>query len=203
VSHHWIPLDEENVQESPFKQFDAWFDDAQGVMLDREAVCLSTATPSGVPSSRMVLLRRHDGTMFGWYTNYESRKGGELAANAHAALLWYCEGLGRQIRIEGTVERMTNEESDVYFATRARGSQLGAHASHQSTTLVSREALEDTVREVDAEFFGRDVPRPRYWGGFLLRPVRFEFWQHRDDRLHDRIVYVKLGDTWERERQAP
>jgi pyridoxamine 5'-phosphate oxidase len=151
----------------------------------------------------MVLLRHVDDYSVGWFTNYDSRKGRQLEANPYAAILWYCEPRGRQVRMEGAVEKMTSAESDDYFATRARGSQLGAHASAQSSVIASREELEQLVRAFDAEFAGRDVPRPAFWGGYRLLPNRFEFWQHRDDRLHDRIVYLPTSDGWSLERQAP
>jgi pyridoxamine 5'-phosphate oxidase len=203
VSERWIPLETEDVDASPFEQFERWFAEASGLMEDREAVALATSSPEGAPSVRMVLMRHHDGLSFGWYTNYDSRKGRDLAANPRAALLWYCEPLGRQIRIEGHVEKMSDAESDAYFATRHRGSQLGAHASHQSQPLASREELDEKVEEFAALYEGRDVPRPRFWGGYRLTPNRFEFWQHRESRLHDRIVYVPDGSSWRRERQAP
>jgi pyridoxamine 5'-phosphate oxidase len=203
VSERWVPLDVSDVDANPFAQFQLWFTEALGEMAEREAIALVTATPDGAPSARMVLLRHHDGTSFGWYSNYDSRKGRELAANPRAALLWYCEPLGRQIRIEGSVERMTGAESDAYFARRPRGSQLGAHASHQSEPIASRSVLEESVAAFAAEFEGRNVPRPENWGGFRLAPDRFEFWQHRDDRLHDRVVYLPEGPLWRRERQSP
>jgi len=203
VNQRWVPLDVADVDESPYSQFDRWFAEAQPWMAEPEAVALATATSSGVPSVRMVLLRQHDGRTFGWYTNYESRKGAELAVNPRAALLWYCEALGRQIRIEGVAEKMTPAESDAYFATRARGSQLGARASRQSATLSSRAVLEERVQELAERYEGRDVPRPDFWGGYRLSPDRFEFWQHREDRLHDRVVYVAEGSMWRRERQSP
>src|ERR1700722_10224120 len=130
MTERWVPLDVAGVDASPFEQFQLWFAEALGEMADREAIALVTATPEGAPSARMVLLRHHDGTSFGCYSTYDSRKGRELEANPRAALLWYCEPLGRQIRIEGSVERMTAAESDAYSAHRPRGSQLGAHASH-------------------------------------------------------------------------
>jgi pyridoxamine 5'-phosphate oxidase len=198
-----VPLDVGDVDPSPFVQFQRWFDDAKGEMLEREAVVLATASADGLPSARMVLLRWHDGTSFGWYTNYESRKGGDLATNPRAALLWYCEPLGRQIRIEGPVEKMTAAESDAYFATRARGSQIGARASRQSQPLADRGELERDVQAIATEFEGRDVPRPDFWGGYRLTPERFEFWQHRDSRLHDRVMYLAEGPSWRRERQSP
>jgi pyridoxamine 5'-phosphate oxidase len=203
MSERWVPLDVSDVDPNPFAQFERWFDQARGEMVEREAIALVTATPSGLPSARMVLLRHHDGSSFGWYTNYGSRKGRELDENPVAALLWYCEPLGRQIRIEGDVEKMSPAQSDAYFAARPRGSQLGAHASHQSEPLATRTELEERVSDLAARFEGRDVPRPENWGGFLLTPARFEFWQHREDRLHDRVVYLPEGSSWRRERQSP
>jgi pyridoxamine 5'-phosphate oxidase len=203
MSERWIPLDIESVNANPFEQFQLWFAESLGVMEEREAVALVTSTIDGSPSVRMVLMRHHDETSFGWYTNYTSRKGRELAGNPRAALLWYCEPLGRQIRIEGGVERMSSEESDAYFASRHRGSQLGAHASQQSDPLKSRAELEEKVAEFGVLYEGRAVPRPSFWGGYRLTPRRFEFWQHRDDRLHDRIVYLPRESAWSCERLSP
>ena len=203
MSEMWTPLDLDDCDPNPFVQFRIWFDEAKGEMLERDAVSVATSTPDGRPSTRMVLLRHVDDHSVGWFTNYDSRKGRQLDANPHAAILWYCEPRGRQVRMEGAVEKMTAAESDAYFATRARGSQLGAHASAQSSVIANREELEGLVRAFDAEFAGRDVPRPAFWGGFRLTPNRFEFWQHRDDRLHDRIVYLANLDGWSLERQAP
>ncbi len=203
MSERWTPFELDDLDANPSVQFDRWFDDAKGVMAEREAIVLATASSEGVPSTRMVLLRHHDGSSFGWYTNYDSRKGEELAANPLAALLWYCEALGRQIRIEGTVTRASAEESDEYFASRARGSQLGAYASHQSEPLESRAELEEAVRDLDRRFEGVDVPRPANWGGYRLAATRFEFWQHREDRLHDRALYLPEGSSWRRERLSP
>ena len=203
MSEMWTPLDLAECDPNPFVQFQIWFDEAKGEMLERDAVSVATSTPDGRPSTRMVLLRHVDDHSVGWFTNYDSRKGRQLDANPHAAILWYCEPRGRQVRMEGAVEKMTAAESDAYFATRARGSQLGAHASAQSSVIANREELEGLVRAFDAEYEGRDVPRPAFWGGFRLTPNRFEFWQHRDDRLHDRIVYLANLDGWSLERQAP
>jgi pyridoxamine 5'-phosphate oxidase len=203
MSESAVPLDVSSVDPDPFVQFSRWFDEAEGLMPEREAIALATADREGSPSVRMVLMRHHDGSSFGWYTNYESRKGEELVHNPRAAILWYCEPLGRQIRIEGVVEKASAEDSDAYFATRGRGSQLGAHASQQSRPIASREELEATVEAVAQQYEGESVTRPVFWGGYRLTPRRFEFWQHRDDRLHDRVIYECDGATWKRERQAP
>jgi pyridoxamine 5'-phosphate oxidase len=203
VSEQWVPLDVADTDPNPFVQFQHWFDEAVGQMHERAAITLVTSTPDGRASARMVLLRYIGERSLGWYTNYESRKGRELAANPFAALLWYCEPLGRQIRIEGGVEKMTVEESDAYFASRPRGHQVGAHASAQSTTLPNRQSLEERVKELEQQFEAREIPRPSYWGGYRLTPTNFEYWQHRSDRLHDRVIYTRNADAWERVRYAP
>ncbi len=203
MSERWVPLDVASTDADPFVQFDRWFEDARSEMAEPEAVALATSTLDGTPSVRMVLMRWHDGKTFGWYTNYESRKGDELLANPYAALLWYCESLGRQIRIEGIVEQMSPEDSDAYFSRRPRGSQIGARASEQSHVLNGRKELERRVAEIEKEFAGRDVERPEYWGGFCLIPTRFEFWQHRESRLHDRVAYLAEGSSWLRQRLSP
>jgi pyridoxamine 5'-phosphate oxidase len=199
----WVPLSVEDCDPDPFVQFRRWFDEAEPLVAEREAVALVTSTPDGRPSARMVLLRHVGADSFGWYTNYRSRKGRELAANPRAALLWYCEPLGRQIRVEGRVAPMTGPESDAYFAQRPRNSQVGAHASEQSSPLGSREELTQRVREFEALYEGAPVPRPDHWGGHRLLPDAFEFWQHREDRLHDRVLYSPDGGRWDRRRLAP
>lgn len=196
-------LDPSTVDADPFAQFARWFDEAAAHPGDREAVALVTAGADGRPSARMVLLRHRDASSYGWYTNYASRKGRELAANPRAALLWYCEPLGRQVRVEGAVEPMEPAESDAYFSRRPRGHQLSAHASAQSEPLASRAQLEARLADAEARFAGRDVERPAHWGGFRLTPDAFEFWQHRDDRLHDRVAYARAGGAWERVRLSP
>lgn len=203
MSELWVPLDVADCSPSPFVQFARWFDEAKGEMAEREAIALASATCDGEASVRMVLLRHVDERSYGWYSNYESRKGRELLENPRAAILWYCEPRGRQVRIEGAVEKMTGAESDAYFAQRPRMSQLGAHASRQSSKIASREVLELAISEFASEFEGGDVPRPAYWGGFRLLPVRFEFWQHRENRLHDRVAYLLDAEVWTLERQSP
>lgn len=199
----WRPLADDELGENPFAEFRRWYDEAEPLMADRSAVALITASLTGRPSGRMVLLRHVDDERFGWYTNYDSRKGRELRENPQAALLWYCEPLGRQIRIEGRVEVMDAAASDEYFAARPRGHQVGAHASPQSSPLPSRAALEARVAAAEATFAVGAVPRPAHWGGFFLWPDTFEFWQQRTDRLHDRFVYHRESGGWTRQRLAP
>lgn len=183
----------------PLEQFREWFAAAG----EPNQVALATATPEGAPSVRMVLLKGADESGFTFFTGYESRKGGELESNPRAALLFYWEPLGRQVRIEGTVERVSAAESDAYFATRPRGAQIAAIASRQGRILENRQELDDAVAELEREYEGRDVPRPEHWGGFRLRPDVYEFWQHRDNRLHDRTIYRRDGDGWIAEVLSP
>lgn len=157
---------------------------------------LATVSADGKPSARVVLLKSFDARGFVFYTNLQSRKGVELRFNPNAALCFYWPPLARQVRIEGIVENVSDEDADAYFASRPRGAQIGAWASRQSTELVSRQELESRVKEFEQEFAGREVPRPPFWSGFRLVPERIEFWQSREDRLHDRLVFVRQGDTW-------
>ena len=197
------PLDAHDLDSDPMRQFAAWLADAEaaGIPL-ADAVALATAAPDGMPSARMVLLKGADADGFVFFSNYESRKGRELAENPRAALLFYWHGLGRQIRVEGAVERIDEAESDAYFATRPRGSQIGAWASPQSTIVPHRGELERRAHAFDGEHAG-DVPRPPFWGGYRIRPGAIEFWQHRENRLHDRFRYSRAGDGWTIERLAP
>ena len=183
----------------PLEQFHEWFAEAG----EANQVALATATADGAPSVRMVLLKGADEAGFTFFTGYQSRKGGELESNPRAALLFYWEPLGRQVRIEGTVERVSAAESDAYFATRPRGAQIAAIASRQGRVLESRQQLDDAVAELEREYEGRDVPRPDHWGGFRLRPDAYEFWQHRDNRLHDRTRYRREGKGWIAELVSP
>jgi pyridoxamine 5'-phosphate oxidase len=197
-------FDEREAATDPFEQFDRWFKEAaaSGAILP-EAMSLSTTTVDGHPSSRMVLLKEVDRRGFVFYTNYESRKSEDLAANPFAALLFWWGALERQVRIEGAVEPVSEEESDAYFRTRPRGSQLGAWASEQSSVISSREVLEKRLAELEAEYTDREVPRPEFWGGFRVLPTEIEFWQGRANRLHDRLLYRREENRWVMERLAP
>ncbi len=194
---------ESGIDPDPLAQFGSWFETAAAVVRLPEAVALATADADGRPSLRMVLLRGWDADGFVFHTDYESRKARELTVNPVGALLLHWDALGRQIRIEGPVERATAEESDEYFASRPRDRQIAAHSSDQSRPIASRQALDRKVGEVTARFEGRPVPRPGSWGGFRLRPESYEFWQGHDDRLHDRLRYTRRGDGWRIERLQP
>jgi pyridoxamine 5'-phosphate oxidase len=198
------PLREEDVDRDPVRQFAAWFQAASeaGVRAP-EAAVIATASAEGVPSARMVLVKHFDEHGFVLFTNYNSRKGLELAANPHAALLFYWDLLGRQVRIGGPVQRTTAEESAAYVGTRPRGSQLSALASPQSEPIASREALEQRVAKLADRYEGQALPLPEAWGGFRVAPESFEFWQHREDRLHDRLRYRQRAGGWVLERLAP
>jgi pyridoxamine 5'-phosphate oxidase len=196
-------MEERDLDPDPLRQFGHWFEDARGAALAvPEAMALATATPEGRPSVRMVLLKSADERGFAFHTNYESRKGVELAANQQAALLFHWQPLGRQVRVEGPVERITAAESEEYFRTRPLGSRLAAWASPQSRPLADRAELERLYAEAQ-ERFGEDVPLPPAWGGLRLVPAAYEFWEHGDDRLHDRIRYERSGDGWSLTRLAP
>ena len=204
-SHQEETLDERNVDANPIQLFQRWFDEAitSGSRLP-DAMTLATASKDGMPSARMVLLKQVDDDGFVFYTNYNSQKARQLDENPRAALVLYWVQLDRQIRVEGTVERISAAESDSYFSTRPRESQIGALASPQSEAIESREVLEQRFRELDELYRERSVDRPQHWGGYRLNPNRIEFWQNRTGRLHDRIVYERQADgSWTIKRLAP
>ena len=196
------PLTEATTAVDPFEQFARWFEQARATEADPTTMTLATATSGGRPSARMVLLKGFDARGFVFYTNYDSRKAQEIAATAHAALLFYWPSLERQVRVEGGIARVADAESDAYFASRPLESRWSAHASPQSRPIDSRESLEAAVARVRAQY-GDRVPRPEGWGGFRVTPDAFEFWQGRENRLHDRLVYVRDAESWRRQRLAP
>jgi pyridoxamine 5'-phosphate oxidase len=192
------------VMDDPIERFQEWFREAEQAGVEvPEAMTLATAGVDGVPSARIVLLKGADDEGFVFYSGYVSRKAGELEQNPRAALVFYWRPLGKQVRVEGPVERVSEGESAAYFATRPRGSQLAAWASQQSQPLESREELERRYAELEREYDGREVPRPPHWGGFRLQPDAIEFWEHRENRLHDRFRYARAREGWTTELLSP
>lgn len=197
-------LNEADLHEDPIKQFEAWFTQAanEGIV-EPNAFTLATVSAEGKPSSRIVLLRNFDQRGFTFFTNYNSQKGSDMAENPYVAMNFFWPDMERQIRINGTVEKITALESLDYFKSRPRGSQIGAWASDQSKELVSRELLEGRIAEIEKRFAGKDVEKPPFWGGFRVKPETIEFWQGRPSRLHDRLRYSKQGDGWKVDRLNP
>lgn len=200
-------LHESDLDADPIAQFHQWMkaalENSPADWVEPYAMTLSTADPTGRVSSRIVLLRGADHGGFAFYTNYDSDKGQQLRANPQASLTFYWGYLERQVRIEGTVSRLERSRADAYFHNRPRGSQLSAAISPQSQPIGSRESLEQAVRELDTQLEGAEVPLPDNWGGYLLAPSRLEFWQGRENRLHDRLVYERVTDGWILRRLAP
>ena len=197
-------LTEKDLARDPFRQFEKWFEEAQAAKLpEPNAMVLASGTRDGRPSTRTVLLKGLDGRGFVFYTNYDSRKGRELADNPRASLLFPWFAMERQVMIEGSVVKVTREESDAYFHSRPRLSQLAAWASNQSTIVSGRTSLEAAMKALDQQYAGQEVPLPPHWGGFRLVPETVEFWQGRRSRLHDRLRYRREKDAWVVERLAP
>jgi pyridoxamine 5'-phosphate oxidase len=198
-------LKESDVASDPIEQFRSWFDEVLAADLhEPNAMTLATATPEGRPSARVVLLKGFDERGFVFYTSYVGRKSEELETNPNCALVFYWGELERQVRVEGRASRVSEEESDEYFGSRPRGSRLGAWASEQSRPVEGRGALEERLRGLEAEYEGREVPRPLFWGGYRVEPEVIEFWQGRENRLHDRLVYRRSDNgEWGRERLQP
>ncbi len=198
-------LSEKDTAEDPIKQFDKWFNEAlKSEQHEPTAMTLATATYDGRPSARIVLMKGFDSNGFAFYTNYLSRKGKEIAKNPLGALLFFWDVLERQVRIEGTIEKLSKEDSDQYFRSRPKGSQIGAIVSPQSQEIADRDELEKKWNETVTQYADKDVPKPSYWGGYVLKPRLVEFWQGRESRLHDRIVYKKIDNkNWKKVRLAP
>jgi pyridoxamine 5'-phosphate oxidase len=195
---------EENVLENPIKQFDKWFKEALDVqILEPNAMTISTVS-DGKPHARIVLLKGYDENGFTFYTNYNSNKGKEVTETPFVSLTFFWGDLERQVRIEGSIEKVSEVESDDYYHSRPRGSQIGAWVSNQSSVIAGRAVIEQRLVELENEFKGEEIiPRPTHWGGYCVNPERIEFWQGRPNRLHDRILFTKFGDDWKIERLSP
>lgn len=198
-------LSENDVAADPIEQFGSWWNEAlQSELEEVNAMTLATATADGRPSARIVLLKDYSEEGFVFFTNYESHKGEEMKSNPHVALVFFWAALERQVRIEGTVEKVPAADSDAYFMSRPRGSRIGAWASPQSKVIEGREVVEKKVSALEQQFGEGDIPRPGHWGGYIVKPVLVEFWQGRPSRLHDRICYTTNGaGGWTIERLAP
>ncbi len=195
---------EKDVKSNPFQQFSIWWEEAMKSEIDEvNSMTLATVGSSGKPSARIVLLKGYTSEGFVFFTNYLSRKGKEMDENPHVALVFFWKELERQIRVEGTVEKICEEDSDTYFNSRPEESKIGAWASPQSTPIADRYIIEDNVQKYTEKFSTEKISRPPHWGGYIVRPIKIEFWQGRSSRLHDRIQYTLLGNEWNIERLAP
>ena len=197
-------LTEDNINPDPFKQFDIWFKDAHDIGLkDPNAMNVASATKDGVPSSRMVLLKSYDENGFIFYTNYTSRKSKEIIDNPLVALNFFWDALERQVRVEGKIEKIDSKISDEYFASRARLSQLGAHASNQSQVIENYDVITNKLKELEKKYEDQEIPRPEHWGGFIIVPDTIEFWQGHQGRIHDRLKFRRADQKWKLDRLSP
>jgi pyridoxamine 5'-phosphate oxidase len=197
-------LSENDTAENPFAQFEKWWADAIASNIDEvNAMTLATVTADGKPSARIVLLKGLKPNGFEFYSNYNSNKAQQIAANGHVALVFFWKELERQVRVEGTIEKISEEESNTYFLSRPISSQIGAWASPQSSVITTRDILEQNVEKFEKQFSKNTMQRPPHWGGFIVKPTSIEFWQGRSSRLHDRILYTLQGESWVKSRLAP
>lgn len=204
IDYRLASLDEHDVAKDPIEQFESWWNDAlTSDVQEANAMTLATSTPDGYPSSRIVLLKSFDADGFVFFTNYESRKGQEMAENPRVSLLFFWRELERQVRIDGIVTKVSADISDEYYNSRPPGSRLGAIISPQSKVIPHRSFLEEQLKIVAEKYVLEDPKRPDYWGGYVVKPMRMEFWQGRSSRLHDRILYTPEGESWKIERLAP
>lgn len=197
-------IDELGLSENPIEQFETWFNHAQKAKVNEvNAMVLSTATADGIPSGRVLLLKGVEERGFTFFTNYKSSKGNELEENPHASMTFFWSELEQQVRICGTVKKIDSNLSDAYFRSRPRGSQISAAASEQSAKVPHRDVLTNEVERLEAEYEGKEIPKPKHWGGYILMPTKVEFWQGRASRLHDRFLYELIEGTWQISRLAP
>ena len=198
-------LNEADTDINPYVQFGKWWDEAVNSQIDEvNAITLATASKEGIPAARIVLLKGYDEQGFVFFTNYNSAKGKEIEENPNVALLFFWKELERQIRINGTIEKIDGKQSDDYFQSRPVGSRIGAWASPQSTIIENRGVIENNVLKYQEQFSSMDIPRPQHWGGYVVKPIKIEFWQGRSNRLHDRIEYtLQTNGKWKRVRLAP
>ena len=204
-SYEKSELLESNISDNPFELFERWFNEteAEGGAGEVNAMTISTIGLNGFPKSRVVLLKSYDSEGFIFYTNFNSEKGKAIAINPNVCLSFFWPSTERQVIIQGVVEKVDNETATEYYHSRPRGSQLGAWASPQSSEIASREVLEDNLSQVELQYKGREVPKPKNWGGYIVKPVNIEFWQGRQNRLHDRIIFNKEEAKWNSKRLAP